>query len=89
MATSSYEITDTQNNTFRPVPLSPKSNDFVYRPVKLEPGTILPSPNGIAGQGVIQGSLLLFRLKEADLQNRPLTLHISDGGHSANVELDL
>jgi hypothetical protein len=89
-ATSDFQITDTEKNTFRPVPLDSKRNDFVYRPLKLEPTAILPSANSIAGQGVIQGSLVLFKLKEADLQNRPLTLRIGpESGPSTEVELDL
>ncbi|HEX4692193.1 MAG TPA: hypothetical protein VH276_15965 [Solirubrobacteraceae bacterium] len=85
-----YEITDTENNVFRPVPLDSKRNDFVYRPQTLEPSAIIPSANSIAGQGVIQGSLLLFKLKEADLQNRPLTLRIGPpSGGNRTVELDL
>ncbi len=89
-STGDFEITDTEHNTFRPVPLDAKRNDFVYRPQTLEPGAIVPSPNSIAGQGVIQGSLLLFKLKEADLQNRPLTLRIGPAsGANRTVELDL
>jgi hypothetical protein len=89
-STGAYQITDTQNDTFRPVPLDPKRNDFVYRPQRLDPTAIVPSANSIAGQGVIQGSLLLFKLKESDLQNRPLTLRIGPAsGPSQAVELDL
>ena len=40
-------------------------------------------------QGPIQGELLVFRLKTADLQNRPLDLHIGQGRQQAVVELDL
>jgi hypothetical protein len=89
-STADYQITDTENNTFRPVPLDAKRNDFVYRPQTLQPTAVIPSPNSIAGQGVIQGSLVLFKLKEADLQNRPLTLRIGpQSGPSTFVELDL
>jgi hypothetical protein len=89
-STGDYAITDTENDSFQPVPLDPKRNDFVYRPQTLQPTAILPSPNSIAGQGVIQGSLVLFKLKEADLQNRPLTLRIGpQSGPSTFVELDL
>ena len=89
-STGDFEITDTEHNTFRPVPLDATRNDFVYRPQTLEPGAIVPSANSIAGQGVIQGSLLLFKLKEADLQNRPLTLRIGPAsGANRTVELDL
>jgi hypothetical protein len=90
-ATSDYTITDTQNNTFRPVPLSGQ-NVFAYRPRTLQPGDLIPIPDSAAASDPIQGSLILFKLKTDDLQNRPLTLHISQGGasgQSAAVELDL
>jgi hypothetical protein len=90
-SSSDYEITDTQHNTFRPVPLDAKVNEFAYVPTTLQPTAIVPSSDSIAGQGVIQGVLVLFRLKESDLQNRPLTLHIAKGstGPSTSVDLDL
>jgi hypothetical protein len=90
-AVSNYTITDTQDNTFRPVPLDTRVNAFAYRPQPLAPGSILPSADSVAGQGVIQGSLILFKLTEDDLQNRPLTLHIAEGsqGPSTSVALDL
>ena len=88
-ATSDYSITDTQHNTFRPVPLNTTKNVFAYRPQPLAPSAILPNPDGVAGQGSIQGSLVLFKLNEDDLQNRPLVLHITQGGQSRSVELDL
>jgi len=53
---------------------------------------ILPVPDSAAGEGPIQGSLLLFKLNEEDLQNRPLVLHINAGApasQSASVEIDL
>ena len=90
-ATSSFEITDTQENTFRPIPLDPRVNVFAYQPTTLQPGTVVPHPDSVAGQGVIQGSLVLFKLKESDLENRPLILHVREGasGHSRSVSLDL
>ena len=90
-ATTDYTITDTQDNTFRPVPLS-SQNVFAYRAHTLQPGELMPLANSAAATDPIQGSLLLFKLKTDDLQNRPLTLHIAEGGASgrtASVELDL
>jgi hypothetical protein len=90
-ATSDYTITDTQGNTFRPVPLGAQ-NVFAYRPRTMVPGDLIPVPNSAAASDPIQGSLILFKLKTDDLQNRPLTLHIGQGsqrGQSASVELDL
>jgi hypothetical protein len=89
--TSQYTITDTQNNTFRPVPLDTNANVFAYHPQPLSPQSILPNPDSAAGEGVVQGQILLFKLKEDDLQNRPLTLKIGGGqaGLAQSVELDL
>lgn len=90
-ATSNYTITDTQGNTFHPVPLG-ASNVFAYRAHTLPPGGKIPAPDSSAGQGPIQGSLLLFKLNQDDLQNRPLVLHINPGaptGQTASVEIDL
>jgi hypothetical protein len=90
-ATSQYTITDTQDNTFRPVPLNTNVNTFAYRPQPVPPQSVVPNPDTVAGEGVIQGSLVLFKLKQDDLQNRPLTLKIggAGGGPSQSVELDL
>jgi hypothetical protein len=90
-ATSDYSITDTQGDTFRPVQLSGQ-NVFAYRPRTMVPGDLIPIPDSAAATDPIQGSLILFKLKQDDLQNRPLTLHIGQGsqpGQSASVELDL
>ena len=88
---ASYAIRDTQDDSFSPVPLDTKVNVFAYQPLRLQPGDVLPRPDSAAGEGVIQGGLVLFKLKVDDLQNRPLTLRISEGqsGPSASVQLDL
>ena len=33
--TEEFEITDSEEKVYRPVPLDPETNDFVYEPVKL------------------------------------------------------
>jgi hypothetical protein len=90
-ATSDFSITDTQHNTFRPVSLG-KDNVFAYRPHTLQPGELIPLADSAAATDPIQGSLILFKLKTDDLQNRPMTLRIGPPGGSgqgASVELDL
>jgi hypothetical protein len=90
-ATSDFTITDTQGNTFRPLPLG-NENVFAYRPHMLQPGELIPLADSAAATDPIQGSLILFKLKQDDLQNRPLTLKIGSGsgaGQTASVELDL
>lgn len=73
-AAKDFEITDTQNHTFTPVPLS--NNPFAYEQQNLPPQTIIPTPNSAAGEGVQQGSLILFKVTTEALANRPLELKI-------------
>jgi hypothetical protein len=88
--TSTFTITDTEENEYRPVPLDSESNPFVYDPLTLQHAQVLPTPDTAAASGPIQGSLILFRLKTDTLQNRPLMLEIEQGGDEpAEVELDL
>jgi hypothetical protein len=89
-ATDQYEITDTQGNSFRPVPLDTNANPFAYVAQPVGPGEFIPGPESPAYNGPIQGSLLLFKLDTAALQNRPLTLKMSAGANEeATVQLDL
>jgi hypothetical protein len=71
---SEFEIVDTQDKSFAPLQL--KGNPFAYEPVALAPNGIIPAGDSIAGEGVIQGSLLLFKVDIASLQNRPLEFRI-------------
>ena len=67
-----YQIVDTQENE----PVELEENVFAFAPQDLGPNSILPDPQSPAGQGVIQGSLLLFKLTTEALQNRPLEFKI-------------
>jgi hypothetical protein len=75
-AAEDFEIIDTQEKSFKPVTL--ENNLFAYQPAELAPKAIIPAPDSIAGEGVIQGSLLLFKVDIASLQNRPLEFRISN-----------
>ena len=75
-----FEIHDTQDNIYRPIPVDPEVNPFVYEAVDVPPKTVLPLASSAAGQGPTQGLLLLFKLKVDSLQNRPLELVFSNGG---------
>jgi hypothetical protein len=89
-AVTDYEITDTQNNVYRPVPLDTKINPFAYQAATVRPRSILPLPDSAPGSGPIQGSLVLFKVKTASLQNRPLQLRIlGAGGDTATISLDV
>jgi len=73
-AADEFEIVDTQENSFTPIEL--EENPFAYEAQELPPASVLPSPNSPAGEGVIQGSLILFKLTNEALANRPLELKI-------------
>jgi hypothetical protein len=88
--TTSFTITDTEENKFQPIPVDPKVNPFLYEAVPIPHAGVLPEPETPAYNGPIQGSLILFRIKTDSLQNRPLVLHIEGPAASeATVDLDL
>jgi hypothetical protein len=91
-AANTWEIHDTQDHVFRPIPIDTNVNVFAFKPgIEVPPATILPLASSAAGQGPIQGSLLLFKLKTDALQNRPLELHFSNGqqGQTGIYDLDV
>jgi hypothetical protein len=88
-AASRWEIHDTQENVYRPIPVDTDVNPFVYKAVDVPPKTVLPLASSAAGQGPTQGSLLLFKLTVESLQNRPLELKFSNGGDSQEGTYDL
>ena len=88
-AASDYEIVDTQDNVYRPVPLDAKANPFAYQPGTVGPKSLLPLPDSAAGSGPIQGALVLFKLRVDSLQNRPLELRISQGPGQKPVTADI
>lgn len=89
-AATTWEIHDTQEKIYRPVPLDTKINPFAFQTgVTVPPDTILPLSSSAAGQGPVQGSLLLFKLKNDSLQNRPLELRFSSGGNGQTGTYDL
>lgn len=72
--TSSFSIVDTRGGKFTPVPIN---NPLTYEPSPLRPGGTFPDPNSIAGQGVVGGGLILFKVGLTSLANRPLELRIA------------
>jgi hypothetical protein len=70
------QINDTQDEVFRPIPLA-SINSFAYRPTgPIAPKGLIPVPNSLASEGPVQGSLVLFKLTNQALDNRPLELSI-------------
>jgi hypothetical protein len=84
-----FAIEDTQDDVYRPT-LQAASNPFTYQWQTLPGGQIIPNPNSVAGEGVIQGSLVLFKLPVQALDNRPLELVVKDEfNHAGRVKLDV
>jgi hypothetical protein len=83
-----WEIHDTQENVYRPVP---NDSVFAYEPGVVGPDTVIPLADSAAGLGPVQGSLLLFKVKVESLQNRPLELIFSNGpqGQRGTYDLDV
>lgn len=87
-----WEIHDTQDKVYRPIPIDTNANVFAFQKgIDVPPATVLPLSSSAAGQGPIQGSLLLFKLKTDSLQNRPLELHFSNSqqGQTGVYDLDV
>ena len=79
-----FTLEDTQRDVYRPVPLA-ADNVFAYRADHAPTDADRPGGDSPAASGTIQGSLLLFRVKDADLQNRPLTFNITNPENTQQV----
>lgn len=70
------QITDTQEDLFKPLTLGPE-NVFAYRPGEaIPPESVMPLPDSPAFDSASRGALVLFKLTLAALNNRPLELKI-------------
>jgi hypothetical protein len=90
-AAEEFEIRDTRGNVLRPLELAPE-NVFAYRAARIPPKQIIPGLDSPAAENTIQGSLLLFKVPYANLQNRPLEFEIADPANpsaKATVALDV
>ena len=90
-ASNHFEIEDTTGKRYEPVEIGP-DNVFAYRPAAIPSGGTLPATDSVAEQGVIGGSLLLFKVTNESLANRPLILHIESprgAPHKAEIDLDV
>jgi hypothetical protein len=88
-AASNWEIHDTQDNVYRPIPIDTDVNPFAFEPVDVPPKSVIPHPTSAAGQGPTQGLLLLFKIRNESFQNRPLELRFSNGGGGDEGTYDL
>jgi hypothetical protein len=90
--TASDDITmvDADGNEYEPIRIDPETNPFVYEPLPIPHDGVLPTPDSISANGPIQGSLLLFRIDAASLQNRPLRLEIHAGDETpGEIDIDI
>jgi hypothetical protein len=90
---STFRIIDTEGHQYDPTPLPP-SDIFAYRPRPLAAKDCVPTPGSAPATGPIGGSLLLFKLPVASIENRPLDLEINPQGpqpvpDSRRIELDI
>jgi hypothetical protein len=91
-AADTWEIIDTLETVYRPIPIDTNTNVFAFKTgIDVPPGATLPLPSSAAGSGPIQGSLLLFKIKTDSLQNRPLELRFSNGpqGTTGSYDIDV
>ena len=84
-----WEIHDTLDNVYRPIPMDANINPFVYRAQDVPAGNVLPKPSTAAGQGPTQGLLMIFKIKTDSLQNRPLELKFGTGSLEGTYDLDV
>jgi hypothetical protein len=83
-----FKVVDTDGNEFHATPLT---NDFALQlGSQVEAHGQVPAVDSAADTGPIQGSMVLFLVSQAAIENRPLILQIpSASGASGEVELDL
>jgi hypothetical protein len=91
LTANQFNIKDTQEHTYFPLPPA-KGNVFAYRPIVIPHDGVNPAVGSPASTGPTQGSVLLFKIPQGSLDNRPLQLNISKPGEhppAAHVDLDV
>jgi len=83
-AVSSFSLSDTQNDVYKPVAL-PAGNPYAYRPLTLAGGQQIPQVDSTAYYDDTQASLLLFKINQSAYANRPLTLTLVDPENPAKT----
>ena len=88
---SDFTLSDTENNTYTPVPL-PADNLYAYRAATIPAGGQIPPVDSAAFYSPTQASLLLFKMPLTAFNNRPWTLTLTnptDPTDTATVNLDV
>jgi len=79
------------NGCFRPVRLDVRKNAFAYAPSQIDPDELYPTTSSAAQQGVVQATVLVFRVPYAAYDNRPLELKLKSSASDVEgtITLDL
>jgi hypothetical protein len=88
--TADFTITDTERKVYRPI-FPNASNPFAYQSYVLPGHGQIPGPESAAYNGPTQGAVILFKLRQASYDNRPLEFAITDPatGQTATTDLDV
>ncbi len=88
---TSFDLIDTQGNTYYPVQLNPSVNPYAWTSMILQPNDSEPVPNSTMAFGPTGGGELLFKINDSAYSNRPLMLQIHAAGQPtpSTVSLDL
>jgi hypothetical protein len=88
-ASELISISDTEGNVYHPVSVMP-TNHYIYRAGVVPAKSVVPPADTTAAFGPTQGALLLFKIKVASLDNRPLEIKIAQPeGLLASVSAEL
>jgi hypothetical protein len=90
-AATEITLSDTQSNVYAPL-VPDRTNHIAYRAGTIPGNGRIPPADSIAASDSTQGALLLFKIKVASLDNRPLTIKIVEPGNTsetASAELDV
>jgi len=75
-AANDFELTDTQDNIYKPVPIA-RTNPFAYEAGSVPGKSTLPPAGSVAQLNEsVGGALVLFKVKTESFDNRPLVLKI-------------
>jgi hypothetical protein len=82
-----FTLADTVGDKFHRIEAE---NIVDYKPTILGPGDVFPHSNEVSSYGPTQGKLLLFKLTNETLDNRPLEMEIvSPDGDHGSVRIDV
>jgi hypothetical protein len=84
---NNFKIVDTEGNQYSPMQL-PADNIFAYRPEPLGSKRCVPELGSTAASAPTGGSLLLFKLPVAAIENRPLDLEIGPPPNGSSPETE-